>query len=106
MDILKQNKRTVFLLIAVILAGTCLQILAPRFLSAFIDKAEYKAPVTAIALMIAGYLATVLAQKGTGICEVYLSSRLGGENHKPDKAPNAGTFYLFTHDRPRNLQQR
>ena len=79
MDILKQNKRTVFLLIAVILAGTCLQILAPRFLSAFIDKAEYKAPVTAIALMIAGYLATVLAQKGTGICEVYLSSRLGGK---------------------------
>lgn len=79
MDIIKQNKRTVLLLITVILAGTCLQILAPRFLSAFIDEAEYKAPVTAIALMIAGYLATVLAQKGTGICEVYLSSRLGGK---------------------------
>ena len=52
MDILKNNKRTVLLLSAVILVNTGLQILVPRFLSAFIDRAETNAPMTAIALIM------------------------------------------------------
>ena len=79
MDILKSNKRTILLLSAVILANTGLQILVPRFLSAFIDRAETNAPMTAIALIIAGYLFTVAAQKGAGLCEEFISCRLGGK---------------------------
>lgn len=79
MDILKSNKRTVLLLSAVILANTGLQILVPRFLSAFIDRAEANAPMTAITWIIAGYLLTVAAQKGAGLCEEFLSCRLGGK---------------------------
>lgn len=93
MDILKNNKRTVLLLSAVILANTGLQILVPRFLSAFIDRAETNAPMTAIALIIAGYLFTVAAQKGgRPLRRIYLL-QARRKNYQSDKAPDAGTFH-------------